>query len=166
MCMLSWIRPSLRLNLSSFKKWFDVLQLVLFMVLGRSVQQMYLAESTQPFPRTQYQICWVPVFKTWDSFWLFLWCTHFWSKTVVKIHIKKGKNFSKKKAGTKNSCLCCEGPLTLLPGGSRQKHFQDGDDIVQVMQTRGWVLFSSFLPERKYVISGRRFSPELLKSSW
>lgn len=85
-----------------------VLQLVLSIVLGRSLQHMYLAKSTQPFPRTWTKFAEFPSseLESFDfSCDVHISDLKLWLKVSVVIHIKKGMNFSKKKSGAKNSLL-------------------------------------------------------------
>lgn len=52
---------------------------------------------------------------------------------------------------------------TLLPREPRQKRFQDGNDIVQVMHTFGCLLFFSLLTEGRDIISSRKDFPGVVK---
>lgn len=92
-------------------------------------------KAHSPSPELGTKFAEFPFFKAWNSFWLILWCAHFWSKTVGEnlanhSHQERNEFLKKRSQVLKIASYTFKAHFTLLPQESRQKQFQDGNDIV------------------------------------
>lgn len=105
-CMPSWISLPLKLNLSSFEKWFYFIACTFYGSWKITAANIFGRKHTA-LPQNAIPNLLSSHLQNLKFFWLSLWCAHFWSKTVVEnlgnhSH-QEGNKFLKKKSGTKNS---------------------------------------------------------------